>query len=283
MAVAPTAPDVDPAHTQHASRIRLEWGPTGGAAICAGPPAADIAVVVDVLSFTTTLSIATRRGTRVHPFPWKDERAAAYAAERRAVLAVGRFEAQHLDDPPPSLSPATLLASRYVARLVLPSPNGSTICAALRDSPAAPTVVGASLRNRTAVADWLAPRVAAGATVAVVPAGERWTDGSLRPAVEDLWGAGAVLDRLLDRLLGVLDGSDGARGPVAISAEVRHAVAAYRHVADQLAHELRACASGQELVAIGFGADVAAAAELDADEVVPVLTDDGFAAAPAGA
>lgn len=266
--------ELDPAHAQHGSRIRLEWGPTGGAAICAGPAAADIAVVVDVLSFTTTLSIATRRGTRVHPFPWKDERAATYAAERDAVLAVGRFEAQHLDDPPPSLSPATLLASRYVARLVLPSPNGSTICAALRDSPTKPTVVGASLRNRTAVASWLAPRVAAGATVAVVPAGERWPDGSLRPAVEDLWGAGAVLDRLLDVL-------DGAGGPVGVSAEARHAVTAYRHVADRLAHELRACASGQELVAIGFGADVAAAAEVDADDVVPVLTDDGFVAAPA--
>ncbi|WP_278255821.1 hypothetical protein [Nocardioides convexus] len=92
-----------PAHAQHGSRTRLEWGPTGGAAISAG---ADIAVVVDVLSFTTTLSIATLRGTRVHPFPWKDERAQAHADALDAVLAVGRFEAQHLTDPPPSLSPA---------------------------------------------------------------------------------------------------------------------------------------------------------------------------------
>ncbi len=150
-----------------------------------------------MLSFTTTLSIATRRGTRVLPFRWKDERAAAHAEAVGAALAVGRFEAQHLEDPPPSLSPAQLLSSRYVDRLVLPSPNGSTICAAVRESGNGATVVGASLRNRAAVARWLLPHVTEGATVALVPSGERWPDDTLRPAVEDLWGAGAVLDRVL--------------------------------------------------------------------------------------
>lgn len=260
---------VAPAHAQHGSRVRLEWGPTGGAAVSAD---ADIAVVVDVLSFTTTLSIATRRGTRVHPFPWKDERARAHADALGAVLAVGRFEAQHLTDPPPSLSPAQLLTSRYVERLVLPSPNGSTICAALRRASPALTVVGASLRNRAAVARWLAPRVAAGARVAVVPSGERWGDGTLRPAVEDLWGAGAVLDQVLGA------GGTGAAGSEA-SPEARLAAAAYREVAGRIATELHGCASGQELVTAGFAADVAAAAEVDADGVVPLLTEDGFVAA----
>ncbi|HWJ10047.1 MAG TPA: 2-phosphosulfolactate phosphatase [Nocardioides sp.] len=262
MADVPALPA--PAHSQHGSRVRLEWGPTGAAVVAAET---DIAVVVDVLSFTTTLSIATRRGTRVLPFGWKDERAAAYAEAQHATLAVGRLEAQHLDDPPPSLSPAQLLTSRYVDRLVLPSPNGSTICAAVRDSGAGTTVVGASLRNRAAVARWLDARLADGATVAFVPSGERWPDGTLRPAVEDLWGAGAVLDL-------VLTGSS-----VTASAEARHAVAAWRAVADGVGEELRACASGQELIDAGFGADVAAAADVDADDVVPVLTGDGFVAA----
>lgn len=255
-----------PAHTQHGSRIRLEWGPTGGTAISAG---ADVAVVVDVLSFTTTLSIATRRGTRVHPFPWKDERAQAHADALGAALAVGRFEAQHLTDPPPSLSPAQLLTSRYVERLVLPSPNGSTTCAALRAAAPALQVVGASLRNRAAVARWLGPRVAQGARVAVVPSGERWGDGSLRPAVEDLWGAGAVLDLVLT-----------SAADAALSPEARWAADAYRAVAGRIAAEVRDCASGQELVDAGFAADVAVAAEVDADDVVPLLTDDGFV--PAG-
>ena len=67
------------AHGQASYDVRLDWGATGGAAVAGG---ADVAVVVDVLSFTTTLAIAVSRGTRVHPFPWKDERAAAFAADR---------------------------------------------------------------------------------------------------------------------------------------------------------------------------------------------------------
>ncbi|MFC6343001.1 2-phosphosulfolactate phosphatase, partial [Nocardioides hankookensis] len=65
--------------------ISFEWGPTGAAAI-----AAPTTVVVDVLSFTTTLTVAVERGMTVFPFRWKDERAATYAAERDAVLATGR-------------------------------------------------------------------------------------------------------------------------------------------------------------------------------------------------
>ncbi|UUW87934.1 2-phosphosulfolactate phosphatase [Pimelobacter simplex] len=255
------------AHAQDGRQVRLEWGPTGGAAISAD---ADIAVVVDVLSFTTTLTIATARGTRVHPFAWKDERAAAaYARERDAVVAVGRFEARALGGSGgalPSLSPAQLLDAVPVPRLVLPSPNGSAICAALRAARPGLTVAGASLRNRSAVARWLAPQVAAGARVALVPAGERWPDGSLRPAVEDLWGAGAVLDAL------------GSETP-SLGTEARHARAAYRAVAGTLEAALLDCASGRELVGVGFRADVVVAAALDADDVVPVLGADGFAPA----
>ncbi|WP_183101027.1 2-phosphosulfolactate phosphatase, partial [Nocardioides pelophilus] len=212
-------------------------------------------------------------------FPWKDERAAAFAAERDAVLAVGRFEAAGLSDPPPSLSPAQLLTSAPVERLVLPSPNGSTICAALASpgsplvevrAPAsletkAPLVVGAALRNRAAVARWLAPRLAAGAVVAFVPAGERWPDGSLRPGLEDLWGAGAVLSAL---------DLTGLR----VSPEARHAAASYDLVAGDLPSALAECASGRELASVGYAADVTAAADLDADDVVPLLTADGFVA-----
>ncbi|GAA3819627.1 2-phosphosulfolactate phosphatase [Nocardioides panacisoli] len=246
--------------------MRLEWGPTGGAAVAAG---ADVAVVVDVLSFTTTLGIAVARGTRVLPFAWKDERTAEYAAEHGAVLAVGRHEARVLENPPPSLSPAQLLEADPVPRLVLPSPNGSTICAALGTAPGAPALVGASLRTRAAVAAWLAPQVAAGATVALVPAGERWPDGSLRPALEDLWGAGAVLAALTAHV-------PDAR----LSIEAEHAAAAYALVADPLPDALDRCASGRELTAVGFAADVRAAAHLDADDVVPLLGPDGFAPAP---
>jgi len=256
--VITTAPAgwIVPAHRQGEHDLRMEWGPTGAAAIAAD---AEVAVVVDVLSFTTTLSVAVERGITVFPFRWRDVRAASYAEERNAVLAVGRSVRTGV-----SLSPASVRTAAGVERLVLPSPNGSSISFGLAEDGA--TVVGACLRNRSAVAHWLAPRLADGARVAVVAAGERWPDGTLRPAVEDLWGAGAVLASLVD--LGHTD----------LSPEARVAEQAFRSVADRLPLELRDCASGRELVGAGFGADVDVAAELDTSDAVPLLRGDAFVA-----
>ncbi len=239
--------------------MRLEWGPTGAAAVADG---CDVAVVVDVLSFTTTVSIALDRGMTVFPYRWRDSGAQAYAAERDAVLAVGRLEARH-GQAGVSLSPASMAAVEGVERIVLPSPNGSTIASAL--SGLGCEVVGASLRNAAAVANWLAPQVESGARVAVVAAGERWPDGSLRPAVEDLWGAGAVLSHL-SRFVDMS----------ALSPEARSAVETHAAVQPRLADELIACASGAELVDRGFVSDVRIAAEADVSRVVPLLDGDAF-------
>ena len=257
-------PDQTGAHLQSAHRIRCEWGPTGAAAVTA-----DVAVVVDVLSFTTTLTVAAARGIEVFPYPWRDGGAAQHALRHGATLAVGRFEAlTRTDRRHVSLSPASLARADDVERLVLPSPNGSSIAFALRDSGA--EVVGASLRNASAVAAYLRPVVRAGRSVVLVPAGERWPDGSLRPAVEDLWGAGAVLAGL--------EGW-GAPGPgeATLSPEALAAVAAFRAV-PSLAEALPACASGRELVERGYVDDVALAAEPDVSDVVPVLVGESFIA-----
>ena len=245
-----------PGHDQSSYRLRLEWGPTGAEAV-----RADVAVVVDVLSFTTTLSVAVERGIEVFPFLWRDSRAAEHALRHAATLAVGRFEALSRGDARHvSLSPASLAEVEGVERLVLPSPNGSSIAFGLAD--AGSRVVGACLRNAGAVARWLAPQVADGASVVVVPAGERWYDDTLRPAVEDLWGAGAVLDAL------------GAEALELASPEARMAVAAWR--AADLPQDLAHCAGGRELAEAGFAADVAIAAQHDVSEVVPVLTGESF-------
>ena len=235
--------------------MRLEWGPTGAAAIAR---TADIAVVVDVLSFTTAVSVAVDRGITVFPFRWGDERAAAYAEERDANLALNRLDARWRAGAV-SLSPVSLQHARGLERLVLPSPNGSTICAVLAETGV--RVVAACLRNAAAVGAWLAPQVADGRVVAVVPAGERWPDGSLRPAAEDFWGAGAVLDSL---------------DPAVLSPEARLARDAYAGFAERPLEHLTTCASGLELIAKGFGDDVAIAGRLDTSDVVPELTAGAF-------
>ena len=231
--------------------IRLEWGPTGAAALA---PECDVAVVVDVLTFSTTVSVAADRGVAVRPHRWADASAEDEARQLRATLAVARGVAAPGDV---SLSPETFRTAGDLSRVVLPSPNGSTICAVLAEAGA--DVVVAGLRNRRAVAAYLLAR---GGRVLVVPAGERWPDGSLRPAIEDLWGAGGVVAALLET------------GPsVEASDEALAAAAAYRLVEPRIGAALAACPSGQELTGWGYSSDVTIAAELDGSRAVPTLVD----------
>ena len=243
---------------QYGYGVRCEWGLEGARRLIA---AGDVAclVVVDVLSFTTAVSVAVDAGTRVFPYRWRDETAAAFATARDAGLAVGRGAATPAT--PWSLSPAALREARLPARLVLPSPNGSTIAAAAADA-GCPVVAGC-LRNARAVGSWAARRGygSADRPLAVVPAGERWPDGGLRPALEDLLGAGAVISAL------------GAAG--GLSPEARTAAAAFTSTPD-LGAALAECASGRELAARSYGDDVTVAAGLDASNVVPLLTDGAF-------
>lgn len=251
-----------PGHDQSSHRLRMEWGPTGARAVVA-----DVTVVIDVLSFTTTVNIAVERGITVLPYVWKDERAREYAAARDAVLAVGRLEARSLsvdETPGVSLSPAAMATAELVGveRIVLPSPNGSTISFALAETGA--IVVAASLRNASSVAEHLAPLLREGASCAVIPAGERWPDGTMRPCAEDLWAAGAVIAGLAD--LGI----------TGLSPEARVAEWAFRAVRTDLASELAACAGGLELAAAGYADDVEVAGQLDVSRVVPVLRGGAF-------
>ena len=242
------------------SAVLMEWGERGAAAIC---PGADYAVVVDVLSFTTSLSVAIDFGAEVFPYRWRDESAPEFARRHHAVLAVPRSGARRPGVI--TLSPASISAAAGVTRLVLPSPNGSALASELADCGSA--VLGACLRNRTAIARWLAARVREAQqppVIAVIAAGERWADDSLRPAVEDLWGAGAVISALAD--LGV----------TGLSPEACSAAAAFTAVAANLATELANSTSGRELADSGFGTDVAVAADLDISASVPLLDDGRF-------
>jgi 2-phosphosulfolactate phosphatase len=143
---------------------------------------------------------------------------------------------------------------------VTPSPNGATIAASVEG-----VVVAACLRNAAAVGGWLRREGfgVAGRPLTVIAAGERWPDGTLRPAVEDLVGAGAVIASL-------------GRCSTRCSPEAAIAVAAFRAAAGSLAAILGDSASGRELSEAGYGDDVRVAAALNVDDVVPGLRDGRF-------
>jgi 2-phosphosulfolactate phosphatase len=241
---------------QQGHGVRFEWGPTGAQQLARG---AACLVVVDVLSFTTSATVAVEAGTQVFPYAWRDETASAFAQSRTAALAVGRRAVTSAS--PWSLSPAALRQAPFTPRLVLPSPNGSAIAAAADDS----TVVAGCLRNATAAGRWLARQGfgTAERPVVVVAAGERWPDGSLRPALEDLLGAGAIIAEL------------ESRGAGQLSPEAAAARACFVQTAD-VTGAVAACSSGIELARTGFADDVAIATERDASEIVPVLTEGAF-------
>ncbi|MGC8473433.1 MAG: hypothetical protein ACP5PW_03365, partial [Candidatus Dormibacteria bacterium] len=83
--------------------VRLGWGLDGALALA---PSSDVLVVVDVITFSTAVSVAVDRGCEVRPSPWDPEAAAQLASGLGAQLAVrrSRVDAEH----PYSLSPATL-------------------------------------------------------------------------------------------------------------------------------------------------------------------------------
>jgi 2-phosphosulfolactate phosphatase len=234
--------------------VRFDWGPVGAGNV-AEPEG--LQVIVDVLSFTTTVTIAVEQGATVYPAPRGGECAARRARELGAELAVARAEVSR--EHPWSLSPARLLRVPAPARLLLPSPNGSAIAATAEG-----VVVAASLRNASAVARWLAQHSERSKQpISVIAAGERWPDGSLRPALEDLLGAGAVIAAL----------------PSTMSASLSPEAQATRALFEATTNReelIRACASAVELVEAGFADDVDVAAQVDASDVVPLLTDGAF-------
>lgn len=225
-------------------RVRFDWGPVAAATVTEG-----ICVVVDVLRFTTTVEAAVSRGVAVYPYRWRDATAAAFASSVDAVLAGGR------DSDGPSLSPASMDALAPGTSVVLPSPNGSA-CAILASEAGAGVVAGC-LRNAAATGAWADQ---AEGPVTVIACGEKWPDGSLRPSVEDLIRAGAILGSM-----------SGGWSP-----EARAAISAFRGAEHILPQVLSQCASGRELSGRGWQRDVEYAAQLSASATVPVFTNGAF-------
>lgn len=237
------------------AQARSEWAMAGVEALC---QQVGVLVIVDVLSFSTAVDVALTRGAIVYPFPFAEERAAKSAAGRLgAILARPRRAA----GGEYSLSPASLATIRAGTKLMLPSLNGSRLSFVASRTPGRIPVLTGCLRNAAAVAS--AARTLAGDNaIGVVPAGERWPDGSLRPAIEDLLGAGAILDHL-----------DWPCSP-----EAQVARDAYRAAAHEITRLVRLSVSGRELVDAGYSGDVDLALEQGISTTVPILTDGAFRA-----
>jgi 2-phosphosulfolactate phosphatase len=208
--------------------LRCEWGMAGLAALA---PVSDVIIIVDVLRFSSAVDVALAHGASVAPRCWNAARDAGHSP----------------------LSPTGLQSLPADSELVMPSPNGSTLAA----NAGAAVTFTACLRNCRAVAG---RALEFGSRIAVIPAGERWPDGSLRPAMEDLLGAGAVLAAL----------------PGQPSPEAQAAIALFERFRGNLLETLMHCSSGKELVERGSARDVGLAAEYDVSAAVPILRDGRF-------
>jgi 2-phosphosulfolactate phosphatase len=225
--------------------IRCEWGERGVLALA---PISDVIIIVDVLSFSTSVELATNQRAIVFPYRWKDETAYDYAASVNAQVADRKNPSGY------TLSPRSLRELPPGLRLVLPSPNGSTLSLSTGGTP---TLLGC-LRNCEAVAR---SAMSKGRNIAVIPAGERWEeDDTLRPAFEDWIGAGAIIHFL-----------GGSRSPEALAAAV-----AFESAAPELLGLVGGCSSGKEKVERDESEDVHLATALNASVCVPVLTRDAF-------
>ena len=143
--------------------------------------------------------------------------------------------------------------------------NGAAVAA---HAAASPVVLLGALRNAGAVATAIMAeqtRRGARTSIAVIAAGELPHDDSadrsagVRFAVEDLFGAGAIIDAL------------GGLGIDHTSPEAAAACESFRGLRGAVRHLLTASGSGRELAERGRRDDVLHAAALDAETVVPRL------------
>lgn len=207
-------------------QVRLEWGDDGLARLATS----DVVVVVDVLRFSSTVTTRVAAGGAV-PLD-----AAAHAV----------------------------------------SLNGTATCRAAAALDPAPIVLLGCLRNASAVAEAIADeqrRRGARTSIALIAGGElvpadagAAARTARRFAVEDLLGAGAIVDAL------------GVRGIDHTSPEAAAAGEAFRGLRAATRHLLAASGSGQELAERGAHDEVRAAAEPDASTAVPVLRGGVFVA-----
>lgn len=240
--------------SQDPYQVRFEWGPDGAERAA---DRGDMVVIVDTLSFSSTVATAVMNGAIIYPLP-PGQKAEDAAAKYSAEIAVRRREVPHKGRF--SLSPKTMEQATAGQKIILPSPNGAN-CTGRASK--APVLVAASLVNSRATGVWIRGQLSdRGIAVTVIAAGERWPESGLgtRFAIEDYLGAGAIIAEI-----------NGDNSP---EAEIcRNAFTASQK---NIAEIIFDCVSGRELRQMGFGGDVNYCAQKDIISVVPLLINNGY-------
>lgn len=204
-------------------------------------------VIVDVLSFCTTVDIALSKNCSIIPTKIDNEdQLLLLSQKQKAILAKKRNERGV------TLSPSSMQFLEPEQIVLLPSPNGSTLVdiATQFERP----VFTGCFRNSLVLSEML--NFENFFPVLFVAAGERYPNMTLRPSIEDYWGVGSILASLM--------------GEKTIEAEfaIQSFIAAFK----DLKKNLTACESGQELIHHGFRQDVELAAEHNISNRISILS-----------
>ncbi|MFC7370958.1 2-phosphosulfolactate phosphatase [Fictibacillus iocasae] len=241
-------------YNQSGYSVKVEWGQRGAREAA---QRGDIIVIVDVLSYSSTVAAALHHGAQVYPFPPpNNEKAKEYAASLGAEMVLGRAEAERTGGY--TLSPVSFKRDDRDRKFVLCSLNGAACTEAAKAVPA--LLIGSLVNADVAAKAAHDQQKKTGRDITIVPCGEQWEDphhdeNGMRPGIEDYLGAGAILASL-----------EGTFSP---EAEVCAAsFAACQHNLEQL---ITQSGSGRELVERGYGADVEFCRCLNTLEQVPVL------------
>lgn len=242
---------------QFSYSCRVEWGKRG---VREAAERGDITVIVDVLSFSSTVVSALQYGAHIYPYPPHLD-GKKYADSVGAEFILGRSEAVKLGKP--TLSPVTFSSAHSNKKFVLCSLNGA-YCTWV--GAKVPVLLIGSLLNASAVANKINQMKAKlNKRVTVIACGEQWNDpkegeDALRPAIEDYLGAGAILSKI-----------EGDRSP-----EVEVCIGAYESVEHKIHQLIWESGSGSELRQRGFESDVKHCSRLDTTDTVPMLKDGHF-------
>ncbi|WP_442599809.1 2-phosphosulfolactate phosphatase [Neobacillus sp. D3-1R] len=237
--------------------VRVEWGRRGAREAA---DRGDIVIIVDVLSFSTTVITALEYEAIIYPYPPHLD-GKEYAEKIGAEYILGRAEAAKIGKA--TLSPVSFHKEHSNKSYVLSSFNGA-FCTWMASK--VPALLVGSIINASSVA-----RVAnslskeTNANITIVPCGEQWNEvqeneDSLRPAIEDYLGVGAILSYLVGHF----------------SPEAEVCLGAFLHSKEKIAELLWECGSGRELRERGFSADVKHSLQLNHYQTVPILKNDHF-------